>query len=509
MGFSIRKSVRVGPLRFNLSKSGIGVSSGIPGFRVGMGPRGNYVHLGAGGLYYRSTFASPKSPPAPPAVRPAVNQLPSHGPLEEINSSDAAQMTDSSSAALLAELDQKARRINFWPLAAVFALALVTYLSTINTAPWITTFVGLLALIGVIYVYQLDLLSKSVVILYEIDPVFERASDWLHACITQLDNCDGKWRIDARGHVYDPKYHGGAGQLVKRTNITFGTGQPPRVTTNITTPFISLGATTLYFFPERILVFARNGVGAVSYDDLSIVVHDKQFIEEDSVPRDAKVINHTWRYVNKNGTPDRRFNNNRQIPICLYEELWFNSPTGLNEVLQVSQTGIGRQLDNAIQRIADIVKQSAPIPLPQSSPPAVTASTHHEAETSGVKKASSASQDASERLFHALLEILCCVMVADGHASKSEKERILELMTKVRSPWTNSEVNERMQAFIDRVRRDGYRRTLAGALKEVEIFKQINKQDILLRCLNAVAEADENLTDREIQLCQRIKMIVE
>jgi len=35
MGFYLRKSLRVGPLRFNLSKSGIGLSAGIKGFRIG------------------------------------------------------------------------------------------------------------------------------------------------------------------------------------------------------------------------------------------------------------------------------------------------------------------------------------------------------------------------------------------------------------------------------------------------------------------------------------------
>nr|MBI7150790.1 DUF4236 domain-containing protein [Pseudomonas aeruginosa] len=55
MGLSVRKSVRVGPFRFNLSKSGIGVSAGIKGLRVGTGPRGNYIHMGRGGFYYRQT----------------------------------------------------------------------------------------------------------------------------------------------------------------------------------------------------------------------------------------------------------------------------------------------------------------------------------------------------------------------------------------------------------------------------------------------------------------------
>jgi hypothetical protein len=55
MGLYIRKSLRVGPIRFNLSKSGIGMSAGIKGLRLGTGPRGNYVHMGRGGLYFRQS----------------------------------------------------------------------------------------------------------------------------------------------------------------------------------------------------------------------------------------------------------------------------------------------------------------------------------------------------------------------------------------------------------------------------------------------------------------------
>jgi len=40
MPLYIRKSVSVGPFRFNLSKSGLGVSIGVKGFRLGAGPRG-------------------------------------------------------------------------------------------------------------------------------------------------------------------------------------------------------------------------------------------------------------------------------------------------------------------------------------------------------------------------------------------------------------------------------------------------------------------------------------
>lgn len=59
MGWYLRKALNLGPLRINLSKSGLGVSAGIKGLRVGAGPRGKYLHAGREGLYYRTSLDSP------------------------------------------------------------------------------------------------------------------------------------------------------------------------------------------------------------------------------------------------------------------------------------------------------------------------------------------------------------------------------------------------------------------------------------------------------------------
>ena len=57
MGFYLRKSFKLGPIRFNLSKSGVGVSAGVKGARVGVNARGKkYIHVGCGGIYYRQTL---------------------------------------------------------------------------------------------------------------------------------------------------------------------------------------------------------------------------------------------------------------------------------------------------------------------------------------------------------------------------------------------------------------------------------------------------------------------
>jgi hypothetical protein len=56
MGWYLRKSVKMGPLRLNFSKRGVGFSTGVKGFRIGTGPRGPYVAGGRGGVYFRQSL---------------------------------------------------------------------------------------------------------------------------------------------------------------------------------------------------------------------------------------------------------------------------------------------------------------------------------------------------------------------------------------------------------------------------------------------------------------------
>jgi hypothetical protein len=73
MGF-LRKRVKVGPLRFNFSPSGVSVSTGITGLRFGVGPRGNWIRMGRGGLSYRAAL-SPAASDKYVQIHEAASQL--------------------------------------------------------------------------------------------------------------------------------------------------------------------------------------------------------------------------------------------------------------------------------------------------------------------------------------------------------------------------------------------------------------------------------------------------
>lgn len=352
MGFYLRKSISVGPLRFNLSKSGIGVSAGVKGLRFGIGPRGNYVHMGRGGLYYRATLLPPtpsRRSPIQPDLSPSPQIPPgTHAPLEEIESADVSQIVDSSSRELLDELNRKRAKKRLWPVIAIVSVVMFCLGLASSWPTWLLLFLLGAGSVGTYAAYSRDALEKTVVLFYDFDSHMEAAYAQLHSAASQLANCSAAWHIEASGKVHDRKYHAGASHLVRRKGTSIQKTEPPYVKTNIETISIGVGRQTLHFFPDRVLVYDTNGVGAVGYSELRVNVSATQFIESDSVPRDAEVVDRTWKYVNKSGGPDRRFKDNKELPVCRYEEIALSSASGLNEVLQLSRCGLGGDFARAI-----------------------------------------------------------------------------------------------------------------------------------------------------------------
>lgn len=367
MGFYIRDSIRVGPFRFNLSKSGVGVSVGVRGFRVGTGPRGNYVHMGAHGLYYRATLPSGggrlAGAPALP-LAPGGGGLAADG-LEEIESASVSDMRDSSSADLLREIDEKRRRTRVAPVlgffGAIAAAGLAYLVPEIRTElppewpSWVPFIapgaVAIAAATGVGLVHRRDELAKTVVLFYELEPEAERAYQQLHDAFGELLSCSAVWHVEAAGANTDWKRSGGATRTVRRKRVGLGKSGPPIIKTNIAVPSVPCGRQTLHLFPDRVLVFTAQGVGAVAYDDLAVERYASRFIEDESVPRDAEVVDTTWQYVNRSGGPDRRFKKNRQLPVVMYETLHLRSGSGLNEQLQLSRRDAAERFALASARL--------------------------------------------------------------------------------------------------------------------------------------------------------------
>ena len=98
--------------------------------------------------------------------------------------------------------------------------------------------------------------------------------------------------------------------------------------------------------------FFGSVVASVDYKDIEIKFSEQRFVEEEKLPKDAEVIDYTWKYVNKNGQPDKRYSNNRRLPICLYGKLNIcDCDETFNIELQISNYEIYKQISNKVERL--------------------------------------------------------------------------------------------------------------------------------------------------------------
>lgn len=289
----------------------------------------------------------------------------------EIDSAAAAQIVDSSSHALVQELREKHKTTRLAPLGLLVGVVF-TALGFAAPQPGFGVPVFLLSVGLYVLLHVSDVRRKTTVIFYDLADDSAGLFRGLHDAFTYLGKAQKFWHIPAEGTVRDAKYHAGANTLVTRTAISVGFTNPPFVKTNIPTPSLRVGAQTLYFFPDRILIFDAKEIGGLGYESLRMDISTTNFIEQDGVPRDARTVGQTWRYVNKKGGPDRRFANNPQIPIAEYEAVRLSSRFGLNEALQVSRIGSFAKIVEAVGQIESYLRGNTGEAQPVAQSPVVS-----------------------------------------------------------------------------------------------------------------------------------------
>ena len=366
MGFYIRKSISAGPFRFNLSGSGLGLSVGVKGFRVGTGPRGNYVHMGRGGLYYRASLngqrrtSSTRSEAYAP--RPELQPTHSASPLADIETGDVLEMRPASGSDILLQINAALSAVQFWPWAlAAGVVATAAVYMQYHSEPLATALALAIAVACGALAY-FDRMRKTVVIAYDLDD--DSIFRFKHF-VEQFDALSAEriWNIDASGDTDDWKHNAGASRLLKRTDATLTHDLPSIIKTNISVPAILSGRQSVYFLPDVVLIVEGSRAGALTYDQFDLSWKPVIFIEDGGVPSDAKVVGYTWKYVNKRGGPDKRFNDNRQIPEVMYLQMSLSGQANLRKVLQFSRLLDHGTFDSALGALRQLILGLLKVPL--------------------------------------------------------------------------------------------------------------------------------------------------
>jgi hypothetical protein len=195
---------------------------------------------------------------------------------------------------------------------------------------------------------QQEKLSRTTTLQYTLDDESKNKFADVQSAFELIAKSASLWRVISRTPTWDWKRNAGATSLIDRRRIRAGYMQPPFIQTRIKVYGISLESIQLFFFPDQVLVYQNGKYGAINYPSLSVSVSPTRFIEQDSVPHDSSVVDSTWRYVRKDGGPDGRFSNNRQIPIVQYGYIEFASQAGINLHFHISNLAYAQQFANTL-----------------------------------------------------------------------------------------------------------------------------------------------------------------
>ena len=340
MGFRYRKSINLGGgFRINLSKSGIGYSWGTKGYRVTKTARGTTrktYSIPGTGLSYTTESGSSKTKSRKQRNSESsrvqekeyreINNSSSYDTIREIESGDVTQFQTVESSNIIKAINRTIS-LNRWGTVLLWC----TLLMFLNPALIILPVVGI--------VLKIIARTKAVVDLeYSFDAEAEeeytrRIDAWII-----LAEGDKEWQITTEQHNSNTRVNAGASRSLGRVDCTIKKGRPFYIRTNVETVEVKLKKETLIILPDKVFVIRGKKVGLVDYKDFNISVSSTNFVESEPVPKDARIVGSTWQYVNKNGTPDRRYKNNKQLPICLYGTVHLSSASGagINVELMIS-----------------------------------------------------------------------------------------------------------------------------------------------------------------------------
>jgi len=360
MPFSLRKSVKAGPFRFNFSKSGVGLSVGIKGLRVGTAPRGHYVHAGVKGIYYKTSLnaGSGKGDKKTQMFEQYESRTMEYFEtdsieMKEIDSLEVLEMQPEEFSGLLNEINKKQQQAPLSTLATYFLIATILIVLFVNAGVAVLVLIGILP--ARLICNYFDDYKRTSVVMYDLEIDYLKSYTRVTEAFDIIMQSKKTWHIEASGAVKnlkDWKQNAGASNIIRRKETFLKYQLPKVIKSNVTPPAIGVGTQVIYFFPDVALIFDDRKVGAISYQNFNIEIETTNFIEEEKVPSDSDIIGHTWKYPNMSGGPDRRFKDNYQIPICRYEVMHFTSESGVNEMLEFSKVGNSKLFKAAVMKLA-------------------------------------------------------------------------------------------------------------------------------------------------------------
>lgn len=378
MAWNYRRRIRIIPgVHLNFTKSGISTSIGVKGASITLGKKGTYLNTGipGTGLYNRQKLPGNNHQTAddiPGSNYPAGNshvQLPdtttdnifSADP-QEITSQDMQGVKDT----ILAAHDQR--------LELEKDLHHVKKALTQSKRKLIFSYVFLYGFIkkSISQGIKEDILMQNEAInqiqqqvaqsSVHLDFIFEddllKGYNDVIESFKKLCTSNKIWDVTCAYNQDKVRTRSAASIVVSKKEVCLDLKAIPDIKANFTPLYFQNGnGADIYFYPNFILVYSsKNKFAIIGLNELQLKLTTVRFVETGKVPNDSKIIDRTWAKVNKNGTPDKRFKGNYEIPIVRYGNIALQTSTGLNEEYEFSNYEFAEAFANAFLSHQNTIK---------------------------------------------------------------------------------------------------------------------------------------------------------
>lgn len=251
--------------------------------------------------------------------------------MEDVTGATVLQMQPSTKGDVMEQLNSASKTHRVWPwvLFASFVLANI---------PVIGIVLFLLGIAATFWAFQHDKTRRTVALFYD---VADQQAERYQALVSAFEGMSNSkiWQVTSSGKVqsgYQRKVNAGATGLIKRSSVKCSEGGPPQIVSNISIPSIEVGRQGVYCLPDQLLIRDGKTYVQLDYSAVQLSCNETRFIEDERPPSDSTMVGQTWKYVNKSGGPDKRFKNNRQLPIMQYGQIDMEAGNGFRRLLQVS-----------------------------------------------------------------------------------------------------------------------------------------------------------------------------
>ncbi|MEO1348934.1 MAG: hypothetical protein AAFW84_09055 [Cyanobacteria bacterium J06635_15] len=258
-------------------------------------------------------------------------------------------IVDRSAAEILDQINQRVKSPYYSLYFGIGSLVLVFLCFQVSDILGSLLFLVLMA--ATFLLYRADLKRKTTPLFYQFsDDYSERKFSNGITSFSSLATTRSSWRLKSKIAVSDWKRNAGSNSALIRQRSRIGQQNPTLLKTNVEVWGVNAGSIKLYLLPDRFFVFQDGVYSAVPYSEVEASFQDLEYVEQEALPSDATIIGKTWKYIRRDGGPDRRFKNNRQLPIVRYGVVAFSS-SNFTAYLIVSSLNIASSFTRSFSKL--------------------------------------------------------------------------------------------------------------------------------------------------------------